>query len=193
MIGINTNRVNIVRGLIYLRTKPITGYLLTKRFKSNQISGLCRLSFNIVVSAYSLPKVLADKNSSPNEERAKRGHIVMKQHKITSICAALLLTLFSSAALAANDGSTDTDSRIVDAKVVEVSDARISVIAQTGVEHVIAINESGTKVSVSGRAISLKDVREGDIITVELDADSPVKLARNIAISNNSQIARSRR
>ena len=117
----------------------------------------------------------------------------MKQRKITNLCAALLLTLFSTAALAANDADTDTDSRIVDAKVVEVSDARISVVAQTGVEHVIAINESGTKVSVSGRAISLKDVREGDIITVELDDDSPVKLARNIDVSNNSQIARSRR
>ncbi|MBA2339229.1 MAG: hypothetical protein H0V88_02450 [Pyrinomonadaceae bacterium] len=117
----------------------------------------------------------------------------MKRHKVTSFCIALLLTLFSSAALAAKADNTDTDSRFVDAKVVEVTDARISVIAQTGVEHVIAINGNDTKVTINGRAVSLKDVREGDIVTVELDAASPMKLARNIAVSNNSQLARSRR
>ena len=116
----------------------------------------------------------------------------MKRHKVTCFCIAMLLTLFSSA-LAAEAGVNDTDSRFVDAKVVEVTDARISVIAQTGVEHVIAINGNDTKVTIDGRVVSLKDVREGDIITVELDVASPMKLARNIALSNNSQIARSRR
>ncbi len=117
----------------------------------------------------------------------------MKRHKITSFCIALLLTLFSSTQLIANADDTDTDSRLIDAKVVEVTDARISVIAQTGVEHVIAISDKETKVTINSRAISLNDVREGDIVTVELDAANPMKLARNIAVSNNSQIARARR
>jgi hypothetical protein len=108
------------------------------------------------------------------------------------------MAFFSSAAAvrAANteDSNEDTDTRMIDAKVVEVTDARISVIARSGVEHVIAIDRTDTKVTIDGMAVSLQDVREGDLITVELDANNPVKFARNISLrSDQAEVARNRR
>ncbi len=120
----------------------------------------------------------------------------MKQRYLVSIFAALLLTFFSTAAWAATSGDSneDTDTRLVNAKVVEVSDGRISVIAQTGVEHVIAIDRAGTNVMIDGEVVSLKDVREGDVITVELDAQNPIKFAKYISMrSDRTEVARHRR
>ncbi len=121
----------------------------------------------------------------------------MRHKHLAAIFAALLLTFSASAALAAGgDDDKDTDMRLVNAKVVEVTDEHISVMAQTGVEHVIAINRADTKVTIEGRVVSLKDVREGDVITVDLDAQKRVKFAKNIAIrsdSNSSEVARNRR
>lgn len=117
----------------------------------------------------------------------------MKRHYLASLFAVLLLALCSNAALAADDVEDDTDTRMVAARVVEVTDARISVIARSGVEHVIAIDSADTKVQIDGRLVSHKDVREGDIITVELDEKNPVKFARNIAVeaqANGQQVAR---
>ncbi len=88
----------------------------------------------------------------------------------------------------------DTDNRLVQAKIVEVAESHISVMARTGVEHVIAVDSEGTKVTIDGRVVSLKDVREGDIATIELDAHKPVKFARNISMrSEQLQVARVRR
>ncbi len=88
----------------------------------------------------------------------------------------------------------DTDTRFVDAKVVEVADGHISVVARTGVEHVIAIDSVKTKVTVEGRVVSLKDLREGDIVTIELDAQQQVKFAKNISMGQEQmQLARNRR
>jgi len=68
------------------------------------------------------------------------------------------------------------------------------VMARTGVEHVISVDREGTKVTIDGEAVSLKDVREGDIVTIELDAQKPVKFAKNISMrSEQSQVARVRR
>ena len=120
----------------------------------------------------------------------------MRQRHLATIFAALLLMFFSTAARAATDGdrNEDTDNRLVDAKVVEVSDARISVIARTGVEHVIAIDRVDTKVTIDGEVVSLKDVREGDVITVELDAQNPIKFAKNISMRSDAmQVAHNRR
>jgi hypothetical protein len=120
----------------------------------------------------------------------------MRQRNLAVIFAALLLSLFPAAIRAATygDGGVDTDLRLVDARVVEVTDARISVIARTGVEHVIAIDRVDTKVMINGDVVSLKDIREGDVITVELDAQNPVKFARNISMrSDNVEVARNRR
>jgi len=119
----------------------------------------------------------------------------MRRKPLAVLTAAMLLALFSVGIQAAPLGSDeDTDTRIVEARVVEVAEARVSVMARTGVEHVIAVDREGTKVSINGEVISLKDLREGDIVTVELDAQKPVKFARNILLrSEGSQVARVRR
>lgn len=110
--------------------------------------------------------------------------------------AALLLTLFSTSVLAAinDDKREDTDTLIIDAKVMEVTDGYISVIARSGVEHMIAIDGADTKVLIEDKDVSLKDVREGDVITIELDEQNPVKFARTISMSyGQMQVARVRR
>ena len=122
----------------------------------------------------------------------------MKQrHLVKILTAALLLTFFSFTATRASsleDANEDTDTRMIDARVVEVTDARISVVARTGVEHVIAIDRADTKVTIDGLAVALQDLREGDVVTVELDADNPMKFAKNITMrSDQTVVARNRR
>jgi hypothetical protein len=119
----------------------------------------------------------------------------MKRKALASVLAAMLLMLFSNAIYATTIGSDeDTDNRFVQAKIVEVAETHISVMARTGVEHVIAVDRKGTKVTIDGQVVSLKDVREGDIATIELDAQRQVKFARNITLrSEQSQVARVRR
>ena len=119
----------------------------------------------------------------------------MKQRALASLLAAMLLTFFSTVIQAApGDTDEDMDTRFVQAEVVEVAEAHISVMARTGVEHVIAVDREGTKVTIDGKVVSLKDIREGDIATIELDAHKPVKFAKNILMrSEQSQVARVRR
>lgn len=121
----------------------------------------------------------------------------MKNKKyLSSILAILLMAFFSTAALAAgeNEKAEDTDTRIVDARVVEVTDGYISVIARSGVEHVIKIDNSETKVLIEEQEVSLKDVREGDVISVDLDEQNPMKFARTISMNSEQvQVARVRR
>lgn len=116
----------------------------------------------------------------------------MKRQSLASLLAALMLTFLMTAGVAAADNDGDTDARLVQAKVLEVTDGHISVIARSGVEHVIAVDSSGTKVKVEGKLVSLKDLRKGDVITVELDELNPCKFAKNIAISvqADSQLAK---
>lgn len=89
--------------------------------------------------------------------------------------------------------NADTDNRFVNAKVVEVTEHRISIIARTGVEHVIAIDDESTKVFLmkdeKSEATRVRDLRVGDIVTVELDEKNPLKFARTIAVRANSQVA----
>lgn len=120
----------------------------------------------------------------------------MRAQKFAAILAALLLTIFSSNALAAatDDINDDTDTQMNEAKVVEVTENHISVIARSGVEHVIAIDHTDTKFTKDGTEVSVKDLREGDIVTIELDAENPMKFAKNISFqSGQLQIARVRR
>lgn len=122
----------------------------------------------------------------------------MKQrHLVNILTAALLVTFLSYTAVRASsleDANEDTDTRMIDAKVVEVTDTRISVVARTGVEHVIAIDRTDTKVTIDGLAVALQDLREGDMVTVELDADNPMKFAKNISMrSDQTEVARNRR
>ncbi len=123
----------------------------------------------------------------------------MKQrHLVKFLTAAMLLTFLSYTASvrASNleDANEDSDTRMIDARVVEVTDARISIVARTGVEHVIAIDRTDTKVTIDGLVVALQDLREGDTVTVELDADNPMKFARNISMrSDQTAVARHRR
>ena len=120
----------------------------------------------------------------------------MRRKNLAGIILSMFVILFSTSAQAASsyEGNEDTDTRFVNARVVEITDARLSIIAQTGVEHVIAINREKTRVMVDGRRVSLKDVREGDTITIELDEDNPVKFAVNISMrSEQTAVARNRR
>ena len=118
----------------------------------------------------------------------------MRRPNIATLFAAILLAVFSSSTLAASSTDEDTDTRFIDAKVTEVNDRHISVMARTGVEHVIAIDSTDTKVKIEGQLVSLKDVREGDIVTVELDEQNPLKFARSIVIATqaDSQLAKAR-
>jgi hypothetical protein len=117
----------------------------------------------------------------------------MKQKALASFLAALLLMFFSTVIQAAGDDpNKDTDTRMVSAKVVEVAESHISVMAQTGVEHVVAVDNTKTKVTLDGKVVSLKDMREGDVVTVELDAKNPVMFAKNISM-RSAEVARVRR
>ena len=118
----------------------------------------------------------------------------MRRHNLASVLAVALLLGLSTAALADDVGDKDSDTRLVSAKVVEVTEAHISVIARTGVEHVIAVDGTGTRVLLDGKEISLKELREGDVVTVELDEVKPVKFAKNIEIAAQAsqQVARAK-
>lgn len=119
------------------------------------------------------------------------------KRKLLKISFGLLLIFspyFTALALAANtDGLRDSETRLVDAEVVEVSENRVAVMARTGVEHVIAINAQDTKCKMGDREISLRDLQVGDVITIELDQNNPMKFAKNIVLSQNTQFARNRR
>ncbi|MDT4965316.1 MAG: hypothetical protein QOJ64_53 [Acidobacteriota bacterium] len=117
----------------------------------------------------------------------------MKQNRLAAMLA-LLLSLVGSAALGATSQgqAQDTDARMVGARVVEVAECHISVMARSGVEHVIAVDAAGTKVTVSGETASLKDIRDGDLVTVELDVNKAVKFAKRIEVRSD-QVAKVRR
>jgi len=106
----------------------------------------------------------------------------MKTRTLATLTAAILAVFLTTAARAATSDSEDSDTRFVDAKVVEVTDKRISVIARSGVEHVVALDAAGTKVSLGGKDVRPADIRVGDVVTVVLDAESPLKLARQITV-----------
>ncbi|HEV3468503.1 MAG TPA: hypothetical protein VG148_04225 [Pyrinomonadaceae bacterium] len=108
----------------------------------------------------------------------------MKRKSLAGLIAIVLTALSAAPALAAGTDGEDTDTRMVDAKVVEVTDDHISVIARTGVEHVIATADTTTMVTREGKIVSLRDLRQGDIVTVELDAENPLKFARHINIAS---------
>lgn len=121
----------------------------------------------------------------------------MKRNFLLSIlvlAAVFALPVVSFAATVNDNKDEDSDTRIIDAQVVEVTDARISVMARTGVEHVIAINRKNTKVTIDGVDVLFKDVKEGDVVTIELDAASPMKLAKDIrVVVSGSEVARNNR
>lgn len=110
----------------------------------------------------------------------------MRRRSLLSLTAIVLTALFAVPALAAGVDGDDTDTRMVDAKVVEVTADHISVIARSGVEHVIAADDADTMVTREGKVVSLGDLRQGDIVTVELDAANPIKFAARINIATRA-------
>ena len=110
----------------------------------------------------------------------------MRRRSLASLFAVLLTLAASAPALAASDAQKDADLRMVDAKVVEVNERHISVIARTGVEHVIATDAADTHVTHKGRRVELKRLRVGDIVTVHLDAASQLKFARRVIIGEQA-------
>jgi hypothetical protein len=120
----------------------------------------------------------------------------MKRQNLVAIFVGMILMLVSINAKAAfyGDDNKDTDTRLVNARVVEITDAHVSVIAQTGVEHVIGIDPEKTRVTREGQSISIKDVREGDFININLDEKNPMKFAKSISMRTEATaVARNRR
>ncbi|HYY94039.1 MAG TPA: hypothetical protein VE713_05935 [Pyrinomonadaceae bacterium] len=112
----------------------------------------------------------------------------MRRRSLAFLIAVLLCAAAHAPALAAAQDGEDTDVRLVDAKVVEVNDSHISVIARTGVEHVIATDSAGTHVTLKGKRIAFKKLQVGDTVTVELDAANPLKFARRIVIDQQGAV-----
>ena len=106
----------------------------------------------------------------------------MTKRILASAALALLMSFSPNPALPSGDDDADTATRFVKARVVEVGERRIAVVTRSEVEHVIAVDGEGTRVRVGGRPVSVKDLREGDVVTVELDEENPVKFARNITV-----------
>ncbi len=110
----------------------------------------------------------------------------MLRRSLACLYAFLVASVLWVPALAASADAEDTDTRMVDAKVVEVNDRHISVVARTGVEHVIATDAADTHVTLRGKRVELKRLRVGDVVTVDLDASSQMKFARRIIIGEQA-------
>lgn len=110
----------------------------------------------------------------------------MRRRSLASLIAVVLALAAYAPALAASDGEKEPDTLLVDAKVVEVNSRHISVVARTGVEHVIATDAADTRVTHKGKRVEIKRVQVGDVVTVELDALSPLKFARRIVIGDKA-------
>jgi hypothetical protein len=119
----------------------------------------------------------------------------MKRRNLALMLSILVSLAAHASALAAAPKGEDTDAQMVDAKVVEINGSHISVVARTGVEHVIATDASDTHVVRKGRRVKFKELKVGDLVTVELDAAKPVKFARHIVIGEQapSDVASARR
>ncbi|HLL16175.1 MAG TPA: hypothetical protein VK388_14015 [Pyrinomonadaceae bacterium] len=95
---------------------------------------------------------------------------------------ALMLMFGANAAQAASLDDNDAEGRLVNVRVVEVSDERISVVTREGVEHVIAICQIKTQVKRGKQYVNGKDLRVDDVVTILLDEEKPVKFAKNIVV-----------
>src|SRR5258707_1727818 len=108
----------------------------------------------------------------------------------------LLLVMVSDLSFAALQSGRDhnANNEFINAKVVEITDTRIAVIAETGVEHVIAIDSNRTKVTVDGFPVSVRELRIGDIVSVKLDDANRVMFAQAIQLDlGRSKLATNRR
>ena len=99
---------------------------------------------------------------------------------------ALLVALGATRGIAAVNNNDDPDNRLIDARVVEVNERHISVVARTGVEHVIAVDRTGTRVRRGNKYVSFAELRKDDIITIDLDEARQIKFAKQIEITHPS-------
>ena len=107
----------------------------------------------------------------------------MKKIKHTMLGAvALVLMVGTNVALAAGVDDNDTDGRLVNVRVVEVSAEHISVMTREGVEHVIAICQTNTQVKRGNQYVHGKDLRVDDVVTIVLDEEKMIKFAKNIEV-----------
>ncbi|HEX8130706.1 MAG TPA: hypothetical protein VF527_16520 [Pyrinomonadaceae bacterium] len=95
---------------------------------------------------------------------------------------AVMLMLGANVAQAASMDDNDTEGRLVNVRVVEVSDERISVVTREGVEHVISVCQVNTQVKRGKQYVHTKDLRVDDVVTITLDEEKPVKFAKNIEV-----------
>jgi hypothetical protein len=95
---------------------------------------------------------------------------------------ALALILGTNAAQAASLDDDDTEGRLVNVRIVEVSDERISVVTPEGVEHVISVCQINTQVRRGKQYVHCKDLRVDDVVTIVLDENKPIKFAKNIEV-----------
>lgn len=95
---------------------------------------------------------------------------------------AFALMLGANVAQAASLDDNDTEGRLVNVRVVEVSDARISVVTAEGVEHVISVCQINTQVRRGKQYVHCKDLRVDDVVTIVLDEEKPIKFAKNIEV-----------
>lgn len=118
----------------------------------------------------------------------------MKKRSL-AIVMSILVSMAAHTVAAAAPKDDDTDARMVDAKIVEVNDSHISVVARTGVEHVIATDTEDTHVVRKGKRVKFKELKVGDLVTVELDASKDVKFASHIVIGQQptTDVASARR
>jgi hypothetical protein len=95
---------------------------------------------------------------------------------------ALMLMLGANVAQAAGLNDDDAEGRLVNVRVVEVSDERISVVTTEGVEHVIAVCQTNTRVKRGKQYVHSKDLRVDDVVTIMLDEEKSVKFAKSIEV-----------
>jgi hypothetical protein len=95
---------------------------------------------------------------------------------------AFALMLGANVAQAAKVDDNDTEGRLVNVRIVEVTDERISVMTRDGVEHVISVCQIKTQVRRGKQYVHCKDLRVDDVVTIMLDEEKPVKFAKNIEV-----------
>jgi hypothetical protein len=87
--------------------------------------------------------------------------VLMKRRSLAVMLGILVSVAAHTVSARAAATDDDTDARMVDAKVVEVNDNHISVVARTGVEHVIATDASDTHVVRKGKPREVQGVEGG--------------------------------
>lgn len=120
---------------------------------------------------------------SPKNRCGRRGVEKMKKfNRAIFGVLAFVLMLGTNVAQAATVDDNDTEGRLVNVRVVEVSDARISVVTADGVEHVISVCQINTQVKRGKQYVHSKDLRVDDVVTIVLDEEKPIKFAKNIEV-----------